>query len=565
MFEPDSTPSPEKTKHARWDRARTATEVVAFEAIAHRAISQRRFAKECGVPRSTLQHWLARKATIKADPALIAFLESPVGLAFLHQLVGALHLVFTQVGSSGIRLVCQFLELSALDRFVASSYGAQQQVSRRMQTEIGAFAAQERTRLAQSMSPKKITVCEDETFHPETCLVAIEPVSDFILLEKYAGHRDAETWDQALKQAVDGLPVEVVQSTSDEAKGILAHVREGLGAHHSPDLFHAQQELHKATSLALQAQASQASQRLEQAEKQTQCAKEEFQHFLKQPPKPGFPPDFPKRIAQARQAETEAREELEAAQTRREQMREAIQGISEAYHPYDPANARAVQAVEVERRLEARFARIDRLAEDAGLSDGGRARIEKARRLIKSFVATIAFFHLQVRLWVSELALAPEAEQVVMNELIPALYLQRAAKKLPTAEQRAKVAAVSDPILARLRDPAGVFSALPPEDRAKIERVARECADLFQRSSSCVEGRNGQLALRHHSLHRLTREKLVALTAVHNYYVTRSDGTTAAERFFGSKPTDMFTWLLDRLDVPARPAAKRSNIVQKAA
>ena len=71
--------------------------------------------------------------------------------------------------------------------------------------------------------------------------------------------------------------------------------------------------------------------------------------------------------------------------------------------------------------------------------------------------------------------------------------------------------------------------------------------------------------MRHHSLHRLTREKLVALTAVHNYYVTRSDGTTAAERFFGSKPTDMFTWLLDRLDVPARPAAKRSNIVQKAA
>jgi hypothetical protein len=32
-----------------------------------------------------------------------------------------------------------------------------------------------------------------------------------------------------------------------------------------------------------------------------------------------------------------------------------------------------------------------------------------------------------------------------------------------------------------------------------------------------VEGRNGQLALRHHSLHRLREQKLAALTTVHNY------------------------------------------------
>ena len=80
-----------------------------------------------------------------------------------------------------------------------------------------------------------------------------------------------------------------------------------------------------------------------------------------------------------------------------------------------------------------------------------------------------------------------------------------------------------------------------------------------------MEGRNGQLALRHHSLHRLSNDKLCALTVIHNYYLTRSDGTTAAERFFGAKPRDLFEWLLDRLDVPARPAAKRSNNGRKTA
>jgi len=45
---------------------------------------------------------------------------------------------------------------------------------------------------------KQITVCQDETFHPETCLVAIEPVSNYILLEKYAENRTAATWTQAI-------------------------------------------------------------------------------------------------------------------------------------------------------------------------------------------------------------------------------------------------------------------------------------------------------------------------------------------------------------------------------
>jgi hypothetical protein len=564
MFESNSIPCPENAKQPRWSRSRSTAEVVEFEAFAHRAISQRQFAQEHGVPRTTLQYWLSRKATIDADPTVIAFFESPLGLAFLHRLVIAAHLIFTQVGPCGIRLICQFLELSKLDRFVAASYGSQQQVSQKMEAEIGAFGAQERSRLAQGMAPKKITICEDETFHPETCLVAIEAVSGFILVEKYAKHRDAETWNQAIKQATEGLAVEVIQSCSDEARGILSHVREGLGAHHSPDLFHAQQELHKATSLSLQAQVSQASQEVEQAEKQKRGAEEEYQIYRSHPPRGGFPPDFPKRIARAKQAEQEARSGLEAANARRDQMQAAIRGLSEAYHPYDLSSGCSVEAREVEQRFEAQFAEIDRVAEEAQLSESSRRRIEKARRLIESFVATMAFFHLCVQMWIGELQLSAEIEQVVLKELIPALYLQRSAKKLPTTEERAKIVAVYQPMLERIRGPGAALGQLAAEDRAKIERVAEQAADLFQRSSSCVEGRNGQLALRHHSLHRLSNGKLVSLTVVHNYYLTRSDRTTAAERFFGAKPRDLFMWLVDHLDVPARPAAKRSNNGRKA-
>ena len=53
--------------------------------------------------------------------------------------------------------------------------------------------------------------------------------------------------------------------------------------------------------------------------------------------------------------------------------------------------------------------------------------------------------------------------------------------------------------------------------RQRIEAVAGTRAELFQRSRSCVEGRNGQLSLYHHGCHRLSDRKLAALTAIHNY------------------------------------------------
>jgi hypothetical protein len=58
-------------------------------------------------------------------------------------------------------------------------------------------------------------------------------------------------------------------------------------------------------------------------------------------------------------------------------------------------------------------------------------------------------------------------------------------------------------------------------------------------------------------LHRFTSRKLQTLTVLHNYLVRRSDRTTAAERFYGTAPRELFAWLLDRLSIPARPRARR--------
>src|SRR3954454_2369658 len=353
--------------------------------------SQRAFAQTTGVPRSTLQHWLKRKHALDADPTLVAFFESPTGVAFLHRLVGACHLTFAQQGTCGIRLVCAFLQRSGLDRFVASSFGSQQALARQLEHALLDYGADQRSALASQMTPKRITVCEDETFHPQVCLVSIEPVSDFILLEVYCQGRDARSWTTQLTTALEGLPVEVVQVTSDEAKGLLAHAREGLGAHHSPDLFHVQHDLSQATGLPLRTQLGHARADLDEARQQTQQWIARRDAYQQGPRPPGRPPEFERHIAEGRALEQTRAARVDAAERRQEQMHQAIRGLGEDYHPFDLADGRPCDAEAVGRRLTARFDAIERIAEEAGLATTARQRISKARRVLGAMVSTLAW------------------------------------------------------------------------------------------------------------------------------------------------------------------------------
>ena len=72
---------------------------------------------------------------------------------FLHKIFVApalgIHLVYTEIGACGIRLVCLLLKLTGLDRFVRASYGMQHQVNRQVEEAIVAYRCEESARLAQ--------------------------------------------------------------------------------------------------------------------------------------------------------------------------------------------------------------------------------------------------------------------------------------------------------------------------------------------------------------------------------------------------------------------------------
>lgn len=505
-----------------------------------------------------MEYWLFRKESIDADPELVAFFESEVGIAFLHRLIIAAHFVITLIGPSGTRVVCQFLELAGLDQFVASSYGSQQAVSVAMEEAVVSYGEVEQASLSATMPSKEITVCEDETFHPEVCLVAMEPVSNYILLEAYASDRKAETWTQALNEGLAEMPVKVVQGTSDEGLSLRHHIEKDLGVHHSSDLFHVQQSASKATSAPLAAQVRQAEKAVEKAQKGVDRVRRAQESFLNQEPRPvGRPPDYAQRIARAQTHVEGEKQTLESALDRQSQAQEAVRSISRSYHPFDLKTGAAQEPESVSQALETHFTSLETVAAEAQLSERSLKNIQKAKRLMTKMVATISFFFFTICAKVDALGLTPDQEQAMHHLLIPAIYLQLASEKAESAQQRQELHQSSQALLDRVNAADSPLYLLEDADKDLIESVATECAQLFQRSSSCTEGRNGQLALRHHGLHRISHRKLNALTVVHNFYLTRVDGSTAAQRFFQQPHRNLFEYLLTQVDLPGRPAKKR--------
>ena len=102
-------------RHQRWDRLKRAELFARYGALHTQGLSQRQAATVLEVPRSTLQAWQAYQERLDACPAVVAFFHRGPGLAFLHRLVLAIHLVCTEVGACGIRLVCLLLQLTGLN------------------------------------------------------------------------------------------------------------------------------------------------------------------------------------------------------------------------------------------------------------------------------------------------------------------------------------------------------------------------------------------------------------------------------------------------------------------
>jgi hypothetical protein len=159
--------------------------------------------------------------------------------------------------------------------------------------------------------------------------------------------------------------------------------------------------------------------------------------------------------------------------------------------------------------------------------------------------------------FVEGLNLGFEQEKFFNEVIFPLSYLKMIWRRLPrkAKEENRKLL---QSLEARIRD-----APWPEKLKQELMKKGQEMADTFQRSSSCVEGRNGVLSLNYHRFHRLNERALKALTIVHNFDVRRADGTTAAERFFEVKHENLFDSLVINVRIPGEPKQQYHDIEKR--
>jgi hypothetical protein len=539
----------------RWDRFERADLFEQYRELRTQGVSERQAAKELKVPRTTLQAWRVWHDTLDICPHVADFFQSGPGMAFLHRLVVAFHMVCVEVGACGIRLVCLFLNLTGLNRFVAASYGAPQQINVQIEQAMVAYDQDETARLAKAMPKKDLTVAQDETFTGGLCLITIAPDSNFILVEQLAQARDQVSWNDAMAPALAKFNCRVIQSTSDEAPGLLAYVEHYLEAHHSPDLFHVQHELVKAVSGPMATKERAAYKAVMEAQEQLQRLQTHPISTGEVPDKrgPGRPSKEPMSLEQAQQALESATEEHERLAEQRAKVQQSIRGIGHDYHFVNLERGVRRNGQLIAADMQEHIEQIRTVAQQEGLSQSCLERIDKAERVVPKMQGTIEFVSRYVTEQVAQLALTPLTSFVRHAKLIPSYYLDRVAETRSVSDG-APLRDLAERLRTPLFAPGGALSTLSPRAQDYLQDEAQRLAAVFQRSSSNVEGRNGYLSLRSHQLRGLDLpRKRQCFTAMHNFFLTRSDGTTAAERFFGQKPRSMFAAILESVELAPAP------------
>jgi uncharacterized protein DUF6399 len=235
--------------------------------------------------------------------------------------------------------------------------------------------------------------------------------------------------------------------------------------------------------------------------------------------------------------------------------------IGQLYHVVDLERGVRRNGRLIAADIRAQIGIIRSVAQHEGLMQTCLDRIDKAERVVPKMQATIEFVSGYVQQQVRQLALPPPVSYALHAHLMPAFYLERVAQRR-TVSAGEPLRALAARLRTPLFEPGGALAEFSAVQQSQLNQQAKELAEVFQRSSSNVEGRNGYLSLRNHQLRGLDHpRKRVCLTAIHHFFLKRPDGTTAAERFFGQKPRSMFTAILDAVDIPTAPLSPPKRAV----
>jgi hypothetical protein len=503
--------------------------------------SVRKLAQATGIPKSSVdRHRQAlQKRSVVAEAELW---EQALGQEWLRRLVFAIIYVFGIKGGIGADRLSEFFHCVHLERHVGCSPSALNRLRTEFETTLLSYPPEQLHSL--TVVERKIEICAgaDETFFDQPILVLMDLVSGYMVLEEPAANRSYATWYERAQQALKPLGLSLRYIVSDRAKALIKLAMEGFSCPSIPDWFHMMRDLNKAMRVSFHLKLARIEEKRLQSEQQLQRLQAKGKGaYLEQ------------RLLEHLTAQ--------AATLRADQKtyQSLLHQATQAVHPFVLTDSRAQSSGEVETALHQVVAKLDNLRTNY-TSRNNEPEIAKFMRQIPALAALVDLWWQWLKQDPVLQSAEPSLQHWVLARCLPAVYWQQQLSKTSTAALKVAYQQAFNNAQQQLQRSPMVATLTPPA-LEHWQRWAGDWVSKFQRASSPVEGRNGCLSQFNHCARGTPAQRLKVMTVIHNFDLQRADGTTAAERLFGSSFPNLFEWAIERsrpLPLPRKSRA-RSN------
>ena len=496
--------------------------------------SIRKLAQKAGVSKSAADRH--KKAIEKRNLFSESyFWETKEGGAFLCRLFVGVLFLFGIKNGIGAGTISEFFKLLRIDKHVGSRPTTIKNNINKIQEMLEEYL---KSQQAKQISAKSLKIVggADETFFNEMILVFMELRSGFIFVEEASEDRCYETWKQKIQNIVDKFGVTFQYIVTDRAKALIKLAENGLGCLSIPDLFHASHEIVRVFGLRLGRKKDAIVKELAKATSALALLKE-----------------LGKDINQQEGIISHLRKEQAIIESGISRYRQILHALSKIVHPFDISNSNRQTSARVHLLLNQLVEEIRLLQNEYEIKDS-KKHIEKFCKQIEGIASIIDAWWLWAEESLESDEITGEIQKWLLTFLLPTIYWQQQAERTKNPDLKESYLYAFEKAQLELEQHPLTSSLIHQE---KWLSWAEWMVSNFQRTSSAIEGRNGCLSQIHHNGRGLTTKRLKALTIIHNYYLKRSDGTTAAERLFGRKFADPFEWLVEHMgDLPLARTSK---------
>lgn len=324
---------------------------------------------------------------------------------------------------------------------------------------------------------------------------------------------------------------------SDKARALLKLAKTSLSVDHVPDLFHMMNDVSKVMRFSFHRLKSNVKKLLISAEKQ-------LSQSIDVTINKGIIATLLMR--------------LQLLSIRQMDYQKNLRRLSTALHPFVVLSRKRQNSASVEELMRASLNRIKRTKDELEITDSGK-KLERVERQIPDAAKQVDLWWQWVNTSLESADLTAELKDWLLNYLLPFAYWKSRLNK--TNSKKIKRFYQWSMMIAEKKLSAHPLTAelLSNNKPSEWQTWAEQMSKLFIRATSAIEGRNGWLSQIHFNGRGLSAKRIQSQTAIHNYYLKRSDGTTACERLSSIKPDDMFEFIIQNIGSLADPRKSKTK------